>query len=290
MDDLYRIGATAKLTGVAVERLRAWERRYGLIPAHRTGKTRFYSSSQIERLTLMRQLVESGHAISSLVDLSDEQLGARLTVNRQAEPERGGKVGLIGANLIVLESRFADSPQIDIAARWSNVDAFLSDQDGVDTLDVVVLQMPVLMQDPVDEILDFYQDARIIPIYQYATDTVLASFMEQGLTPLRWPVSWHDIEHACVSSGGLPLKAARTAPRKFTDEQLIAIAASHSEEESGCAGHVVELITTLNAFAEYSLDYSERSADLNRYERLHAETTQARAQLELALSGFLEAL
>ncbi|MEM6709905.1 MAG: MerR family transcriptional regulator [Pseudomonadota bacterium] len=30
--ELYRIGAVAQLTGIAVERLRAWERRYGLAP------------------------------------------------------------------------------------------------------------------------------------------------------------------------------------------------------------------------------------------------------------------
>ena len=36
-DDLYRIGTVASLTGIAVERLRAWERRYDFTPAHRDG-------------------------------------------------------------------------------------------------------------------------------------------------------------------------------------------------------------------------------------------------------------
>ena len=49
-EDLYRIGTVAQITQISVERLRAWERRYGLAPAHRAGKTRFYSASQLARL------------------------------------------------------------------------------------------------------------------------------------------------------------------------------------------------------------------------------------------------
>ena len=56
-DDLYRIGAVANLTGVAVERLRAWERRYGLAPAHRDGRTRYYSGAQLSRLKRIKQLI-----------------------------------------------------------------------------------------------------------------------------------------------------------------------------------------------------------------------------------------
>ena len=49
-DDFYRIGSVAALTGIAVERLRAWERRHGFSPAHKNGRTRFYSADQLEKL------------------------------------------------------------------------------------------------------------------------------------------------------------------------------------------------------------------------------------------------
>ena len=49
-DDFYRIGSVAALTGIAVERLRAWERRHGFSPAHKSGRTRFYSADQLEKL------------------------------------------------------------------------------------------------------------------------------------------------------------------------------------------------------------------------------------------------
>ena len=54
--ELYRIGTVAKLTGISVECLRAWERRHGLEPAERDGRTRYYSRSQLKRLEKIREI------------------------------------------------------------------------------------------------------------------------------------------------------------------------------------------------------------------------------------------
>ena len=93
--DLYRIGAVSKLTDISAERLRAWERRYNLQPAHRSGKTRFYDSGQIERLKKIKALLDRGQAISQLIKLADEELDTRLAL----KPGRTGstRVGLVGS-------------------------------------------------------------------------------------------------------------------------------------------------------------------------------------------------
>ena len=44
--DLYQIGSVTALTGIAAERLRAWERRYGFTPAEKKGKIRQNESFQ----------------------------------------------------------------------------------------------------------------------------------------------------------------------------------------------------------------------------------------------------
>ena len=77
-DQLYRIGTVASLTGLSVERLRAWERRYNLSPAHKSGRTRFYNKTQLDRFKLIKRLIDLGHPISSLVELEIDQLEARL--------------------------------------------------------------------------------------------------------------------------------------------------------------------------------------------------------------------
>lgn len=138
VQDLYRIGTVAKLTGISVERLRAWERRYGLMPAERAGKTRMYSADQVERLTRIRQLIDQGHPISTLIQLSNEQLSDRLTpAHSQASGPRPvssrtlNRVGLIGTQLLMLEQANANKTPpiagIDVAARWVTLEAFRAD-------------------------------------------------------------------------------------------------------------------------------------------------------------------
>ena len=109
--DLYRIGAVSKLTEISAERLRAWERRYNLQPAHRSGKTRFYDSGQVEHLKKIKVLLDRGQAISQLIKLTGEELDARLAVR----PGRAGstRVGLVGASLILAE-RDQDQSRLNV--------------------------------------------------------------------------------------------------------------------------------------------------------------------------------
>lgn len=286
-EDLYRIGTVAGLTGIAVERLRAWERRYGLQPAHRAGKTRFYSKAQVTRLTKVRQLCDKGHTISTLIHLDDAQLDERIAAQRNVATEPS-KTGLIGPNLLVLEQR-QEHMRIDVQARWANLDAFCNERDGLEALDTIVVQLPVLLVQHIETIEKIHPEARIVALYQFATPKQIALTQELGIATLQWPLSWQEIEHACASSAGRPLRAPRAAIRRFTDAELIAIAASADTDASGCPQHLVELISQLNAFADYSLDHADDAAQPRLFERIHTDTTHARAQLELALEVLVEA-
>jgi DNA-binding transcriptional MerR regulator len=305
-EGLYRIGTIATLTGIAVERLRAWERRYGLVPAHRSGKTRFYSKAQLEQFTRIKQLIDQGHPIGSLAGLSTEQLAERAAVRpNTAHPETtrnasspaartaartATRTGLIGPNLLVLELQQGEQSRLDVRARWANLDAFLAERGSTEALDVLIVQMPVLLAHRLDAIAAAQPAARLVAVYQFTTPKHLAAVQERGIPTLQWPCGWQAIEHACASTAGLPLRAGRAAVRRFGDEELIAIAASASDPNR-CPQHLVELISNLNAFAEYSANCAESvTADRGAlYERVHTDTTQARAQLELALEALVEA-
>jgi DNA-binding transcriptional MerR regulator len=286
-DDLYRIGTIANLTGIAVERLRAWERRYGLEPAHKAGKTRFYDQAQLERLQLIKRLIDQGHPISTLVELDEETLVNRLNTHRRARLQPA-ITGLIGPNLVALEQQQERASRLDVRARWPNLEAFLADRTGIEALEVIVVQLPVLHTDHIEKVGRLQPDARIVAVYQFAMPKLVADVQELGIPTLKWPTSWQEIEHACATTAGMPLRAARAAARRFTDDELIAIAAS-SADPSGCPGHLVELISSLNAFAEFSLCCADEAADSGLYERVHTDTSQARAQLELALEALVDA-
>ena len=288
-DDLYRIGTVASLTGVAVERLRAWDRRYGLAPAHRAGKTRFYNRAQLERLKRIRVLIDQGQPISSLVDLSDDQLAGRLSASHRITAYRP-RLGLIGPNLLVLENESDTSTEV--TARWANINAFTARPEASPAPDAIAAQIPVLGNQIIENIEEFYPDARIVVLYQFATEKHLKRVGDRGVTALQWPVSWAEIEHACLAGSPPPLRAARTAPRRFTDEQLIAIAAS-ATDPSQSPRHLVDLITRLNAFAEYTLAWQEAdeapAGAVALHQRIGNEVTHARAQLEAALEAMAEA-
>ena len=58
---LYSIGAVARMTGVPVGKLRAWEERYGLVVASRSaGGQRRYSRDQLEQLMFVAREVGEG--------------------------------------------------------------------------------------------------------------------------------------------------------------------------------------------------------------------------------------
>jgi DNA-binding transcriptional MerR regulator/methylmalonyl-CoA mutase cobalamin-binding subunit len=70
----YPIRAVSRLTGISLDTLRAWERRYAVVAPERTERGRLYSDAEIHRLMLLRDLVERGHAIGQVAPLSDAEL------------------------------------------------------------------------------------------------------------------------------------------------------------------------------------------------------------------------
>lgn len=70
----YPIRAAAKLTGISVETLRAWERRYGAVTPMRTKRGRFYDEGAIRRLQLLKSAVDSGRSIGQVASLPDATL------------------------------------------------------------------------------------------------------------------------------------------------------------------------------------------------------------------------
>src|SRR5436305_2793878 len=77
------IGVVARRTGLKPDLIRAWERRYGAVaPGRSETRRRFYSDEDIERLLLLRRVVNTGRGISQVASLSNSELEALI----EAEP------------------------------------------------------------------------------------------------------------------------------------------------------------------------------------------------------------
>ena len=93
----YRIGDVARFVGVSTHALRAWERRYGTVAPQRTpGGSRRYDAEQVERLKILKDLTDFGHAISEVTRLSLGEL-KQLLATKLPEPAAAATAALTPA-------------------------------------------------------------------------------------------------------------------------------------------------------------------------------------------------
>ena len=294
-ENLYRIGTVSSLTGLSVERLRAWERRYDLSPAHKSGKTRYYSRAQLERLRLIKHLIDLGQPISSLAPLSTQQLKGRIEEQApgamRLEVVRKPTVGIAGPNLVMLENQVTDEAQqrLNVAHRWSNLDALMNEGITGERPQILIVQMPVLSIHTIDFIKEIYPECKPVAVYQFATDSGVSALTKAGTPTLRWPVTWAELEHVAISELGLSPRTKTIAPRQFSDEELIAIAATVTDETT-CTQYLVEAIQQMNAFSQFAGDSAEGADRPMVYRRLQNDASQARGQLESALEDLMRDL
>lgn len=83
----YPIRAVARLTGLSVDTLRAWERRYGAVAPQRGDRGRVYTEDDVQRLMRLRQAVDRGHSIGLVAGMSDEGLEEILSSAIGGSPE-----------------------------------------------------------------------------------------------------------------------------------------------------------------------------------------------------------
>ena len=75
----YSIKDLEKLTGIKAHTIRIWEKRYEIVNPHRTSTNiRFYTDMDLKKLMNVASLVKNGVKISSLSNLTFEDLNDKL--------------------------------------------------------------------------------------------------------------------------------------------------------------------------------------------------------------------
>ncbi|MDP4175048.1 MAG: MerR family transcriptional regulator [Bacteroidota bacterium] len=90
-EQTYPIKAVSKLTGLSSHVIRAWEKRYHAVSPKRTkSERREYSKQDLEKLTLLAQVVLLGYSIGSIAGLAPESL-KKIIEEHSGTHEAGGK-------------------------------------------------------------------------------------------------------------------------------------------------------------------------------------------------------
>ena len=279
-EDLYRIGAVAKRTGISPECLRAWERRYGLQPAERAGQTRFYSTEQVNRLTAIKGLLDQGHPISQVIDLDADELERRLHPPQLRAAKRSGRIGIVGSQLI-LAHRMAEHRQLEPSGKWATLVDLKADIKAFPKLDGLVVYLPSLEAQVIESIEKLCPSARFVVAFRHATKADLEQCREAGYALLRWPANWQAVEELVGASQSLQSIAEE---RVYSDEELCHIRLMASRAACECTSDLAELVGQLNDFAAHS-----RRCDGEEDHGLIAEDVQAaRTQLERSLQALVE--
>jgi DNA-binding transcriptional MerR regulator/methylmalonyl-CoA mutase cobalamin-binding subunit len=98
----FPIRAVARLTGLELDTLRAWERRYEAVQPTRDARGRLYSEADVHRLQLLGAAVDRGHSIGRVAALSDTKLEALLATTGAIDATRGSLADVAGGTLDLL--------------------------------------------------------------------------------------------------------------------------------------------------------------------------------------------
>jgi DNA-binding transcriptional MerR regulator len=307
----YRIGAVAKLTGIAPDTLRIWERRYAAVTPQRSPRGgRLYSAGDLGRLRMMKLLVDAGDAIGEIAGLDTETLRDRLAQTRHASPDTGPtplsscRLTLVGESLAsILEVPGGTLTGITLVAAYRDTADFEA-RASDDEADVLVIEQATLHADSAARLVDWLVRAkatRAVVIYRYASREALAQLPASRCSALSAPVDPRTLQAHCLAMWhtGQPVSTPAAAgsagfiraapPRRYDDAALAQLASLSSTVKCECPRHLAELITSLSAFERYSVECENRSSrDAALHTYLHASASHARQLIEEALDHVIE--
>ena len=88
-EPLLTIQAVSRRTGLSPHVIRIWEKRYNaVLPSRTESNRRLYSSEEIERLALLRDVSRAGHTIGSIARLSTPELRKLIPEHLSPSPSK----------------------------------------------------------------------------------------------------------------------------------------------------------------------------------------------------------
>ena len=310
VDPTFRIGAVSSRTGVAPDTLRVWERRYGAVVPKRSEKgSRLYSQDDVGRLALIKRLVDSGDAISRVANLDKAELAERAKgaplPEFGAEQEGTCHVAALGKALAEkLGREKAGEDQLEVVGLYHNKEDLLAQAPGSE-VDVLILEYATIQPEQIRDIgtlLLRSGAARAVIVYEFASRTTLDRLESARIVPIRGPLGRAELRRWCLvlnarpalapglgADAGIDISGPLPAQR-FDANALVKIAAASVTVRCECPHHLVDLISSLNAFETYSQECEVLNVDdAALHALLHSATAQARSLLETALAQVMDA-
>jgi len=295
-DNRLRSGTVARLAGVPVATLRIWERRYGVVdgPKSATGQ-RLYNGHDVQRLRLLRQLTERGHAIGTLAALPLQPLQALWADAAGAEPPAAVRSGprqvvVVGRHAA---QKLAAAPDCQVLAVHDDLASAAAAPPG--DCDVLLLHLPSLQPAVAEQVLVLAAQRRAratVVLYGFGPEAVAERLRAAGALVRRDPISANELVRLVAAAVPTPVQAlaplvataAAVPARQFSDDDLMRLADIPSDVACECPRHLAEILLQLGAFERYSSDCQLRGpTDAALHQHLTQLAGTARGLFEQAL-------
>lgn len=304
-EPLLRSAAAAQLARIPVATLRVWERRYR-VGARATSPSgqRLYCAADVRRLTLIKQLIDQGHAIGRLAALAMDQLQgiaathAKLTISTRPDDGPGSarvatawRVAVIGAALAqrlqqpgLVRQLHRPIEVLGVYDTTAQAAEALTNQN----VDALLIHAPSLQAAWLADFEFAAPALTALPkavLYGFAADSVCQGLAAAGIALQREPQSdsglgqW--LRSLSTSAANPPLSLP---PRRWDDVQLAQFATLSTAVACECPRHIAELLLLLSHFETYSDECENRNAaDAALHVYLKQVAAGARLDFETAL-------
>ena len=318
LENVYKIGAVSRITGIGSETLRAWERRYSAVTPLRTDSgDRNYTRDDVAKLLLLKTHVDAGISISSVANMSLEDLKKSVEsdpILSKAQPSLRSednltnattcRVALLGDGFpIRVLDGLEEVETIEVVGTFEDISELQTASQSNVHPDIVIVERPTINKNTKSEIQDILSLTsawHVILIYGFSNQELIKRNQSNQTTVVRSSVDVQELARLCIyHSGGseqLPslqknstLHFEQTIPsRLFSNQQLSDLSSVSNTIKCECPKHITELLRDLVAFEIYSAECeNENTEDAALHSYLHATTAQARSMLEEALSHLI---
>jgi len=290
----YTIGTAARLSGFSTHQLRKWESRLGLLIPERTPNgRRIYTVEQIQRLKMLRRLINTGYRIGDLAKIGEDQwytLDPELGQHAECLPL---DVHVIGPMICaVLEANRNDIPgymklHLD-KTRFSG-----RSQSSLPETSIIVAEIGKVTSDEAQRLVGIQKSGvHVLIIFKACEPAYLTELINSGIICLKAPVPPIAlIQQLKVFFKPRGRTSTEAIPqRRFSDEVLSRTASMSQALKCECPQHIADLITKISSLEEYTLACQITSpADQNLHEELRVVASNARVLFEGALEQIADA-
>lgn len=306
----FKIGAVSRITNIPIDTLRIWERRYSVVvPIRSNNSDRLYRNEDINRLTLLKMLVDRGHSIGNIAPLANDELIDRLEIHDQNTVLK--KTNTTNATVRVVVIGEVLSLQLEhnnvVDAAFSYTGLYRNKADFTDNnneaIDILILEYPALQEDHISDISELFKNSgakQLMLIYGFTNSAAKRLLSKTDFTYIQAPISIDHLktkinslitEHLLSDNKDYGFDLNSKAPlRTYSNNELIKLSSASSTIKCECPQHLSSMILKLIQFEIYSTECVSRfKKDADLHKLLGNMAGHARSIMEQGLGKVIAA-